>query len=143
MIEQRCLFCGGDPTEANHWARCDGRQGGLKEEFDTDTLVIAPSPHMEARETSALSAIDNLTRRATQNARLLLLIKAAGHTGISDIELHRATGFPRATICARRGWDMRALIEPAEGRYVDPLTKRSYCRWRIVELLREESQVQP
>jgi len=28
LIDQRCLFCGGDPTEPNHWDHCDGRQGG-------------------------------------------------------------------------------------------------------------------
>lgn len=26
-----CLFCGGNRSEANHLARCDGRQGGVEE----------------------------------------------------------------------------------------------------------------
>jgi hypothetical protein len=28
----RCRFCGGDPLEPNHEARCDGRQGGIEDE---------------------------------------------------------------------------------------------------------------
>lgn len=99
--------------------------------FDPQSLVVAPSAHPAARETSALAAVENVSRRATQCTRLLLLIRAAGSQGISDLEMHRATGFPRATICARRGWDMRSLLEPA-GRYTDPLTHRSYCRWRVI-----------
>lgn len=100
--------------------------------FDPSSMAIAPSGHREARETSALAAIENTTtsRRANQNTKLLLLIRAAGEQGISDLELHRTTGFPRATICARRGFDLKTLIEPA-GRHIDDFTKRSYTRWRL------------
>lgn len=101
-------------------------------QFDPTSMAIAPSKDRQARETSALAAIENTatSRRANQNTKLLLLIRAAGEQGISDIELHRATGFPRATICARRGWDLKSLIEPA-GRYTDDRTHRSYTRWRV------------
>lgn len=100
--------------------------------FDARAMAVAPSPHREARETSALAAIENAqtSRKAIQCARVLDLIRAAGEQGISDIELHRATGFSRASICARRGFDLRTLLEPA-GRYVDPTSKRSYTRWRL------------
>jgi hypothetical protein len=100
---------------------------------DQRTLAVAPSAHVEARETSALAALENaaLGRRANQNTRLLLLIRAAGEQGISDLELHRATGFPRASICARRGFDLKTLIEPAAGRYIDPLSHRSHTRWKL------------
>lgn len=98
--------------------------------FDPQSMAIAPSPHPQARETSALAANENLSRRASQTARLLSIIRNAGEDGISDIELQRATGFSRATICARRGWDLRTVLEPA-GRYTDSITKRSYCRWRV------------
>lgn len=100
--------------------------------FDPSSMAIAPSPHREAKETSALAAIENTatSRRGKQNARILSLLRAAGSIGMADIELHRATGFPRASICARRGFDLKSLIEPA-GRYVDPKTKRSHCRWRL------------
>lgn len=102
--------------------------------FDPSSMAIAPSPHVEARETSALAAIENTatTRRGKQNTAILLLIRAAGPVGISDLELHRATGIPRSSICARRGYDLRSLIEPA-GRYQDDKTKRSYTRWRLVQ----------
>lgn len=99
--------------------------------FDPKSSAVAPSPHLEARETSALAAFENaqLGRKATQNARVLTLLKAAGATGLSDLELHRATGYPRQTLCLRR-YDLRALLEPA-GRYQDEHTKRQYTRWRV------------
>ena len=102
--------------------------------FDPSSMAIAPSPHRDARETSALAAIENTatTRRGKQNTAILLLIRAAGEIGISDLELHRATGIPRSSICARRGYDLRTLIEQA-GRYLDDKTKRSYTRWRLVQ----------
>jgi hypothetical protein len=102
-------------------------------DFDPRSACIAPSKDQEARETSALAAIENTAtgRRAKQNATLLTLIRAAGEQGISDIELARATGFPRASICARRGWDLRSLIEPAAARYIDPVSKRGFTRWKL------------
>lgn len=110
------------------------QQGALDfvgpEIFDPQSMAIAPSPHPQARETSALAANENLSRRATQTARLLSIIKNAGDEGISDIELQRATGYGRPTICARRGWDLRTVLEPA-GRYTDSITKRSYTRWKV------------
>lgn len=93
-------------------------------------MAIAPSPHPQARETSAMAANENLSRRAIQNARILALLTEAGERGLSDLELHRMTGIPRASICARRGFDLRTLLEPC-GRYTDPTTKRSYTRWRV------------
>lgn len=103
--------------------------------FDPTAMAIAPSPHLEARETSALAAIENAqtNRKAIQNTRILSLIKAAGEQGISDIELNRATGIPRSSICARRGYDLRTLIGPAAKRYEDPHTKRTYTRWKLIE----------
>src|SRR3990167_9656844 len=85
-------------------------------EFDAHAVTIAPSSHPAARETSGLAAAENLPRKATQNARILALITAAGETGISDPELQRCTGYLRQSICARRG-DLQSLITAAEGRY--------------------------
>lgn len=101
--------------------------------FDPTAMAIAPSAHVEARETSALAAIENAqtSRKAIQNTRILSLIKAAGEQGISDIELNRATGIPRSSICARRGYDLRTLIEPAAKRYTDPKSHRSFTRWKL------------
>jgi hypothetical protein len=100
--------------------------------FDPSVMAVAPSEHRDAKETSALAAIENAqtSRKAVQNTRILSLIKAAGEQGISDIELQRATGYPRSSICARRGFDLKTLITAA-GRYRDENTKRSYCRWRL------------
>lgn len=102
-------------------------------QFDPKAMAVAPSEHLEARETSALAAIENATmhRKAIQNTRILDLIRAAGEQGISDIEIYRATGYPRSSICARRGYDLRTLIEPAAERYQDPTSKRTFTRWRI------------
>jgi len=84
------------------------------------TLVVAPSVHPQARETSALSAVLGAKDRASQNATLLRLITEAGAAGLSDHELHRMTGYARATICARRGFDLATLIEPGTRRAVSP-----------------------
>ena len=101
--------------------------------FDPRAMAIAPSKDVQARETSALAAIENAStsRRAKQNTSILSLLKAAGEGGISDIEIARATGFPRSSICARRGWDLRSLIEPAAKRYEDPVSKRTFTRWKL------------
>jgi len=110
--------------------------------FDPTVMAVAPSKDREARETSALAAIENTAtgRRAKQNATLLQLIRAAGELGISDIELARATGYPRSSICARRGWDLRTLIEPAAHRYQDPVSKRTYTRWKLAATRPDERQ---
>lgn len=104
--------------------------------FDASSLAIAPSVSPQARETSALAANANLSRRATQTARVLSIIRHAGEQGISDLELQRATGYSRQTICARRGWDLRSLIEPAAKRYEDPVSKRTFTRWRLKDVSR-------
>jgi len=98
-------------------------------EFDPHGLTIAPSVSPAARETSALAAVENLPRKATQCETVLRLITAAGETGISDLELQRASGMLRSSLCARRR-DLASLIEPAGTRYT--AHGRSYCRWRRV-----------
>lgn len=102
-------------------------------QFDPSAMAIAPSSHAEARETSALAAIENaqLGRKANQNARILSLLRAAGELGMSDPEIAKATGYPRATICARRGFDLKSLIEPAATRYTKPGSKTTYTRWKL------------
>lgn len=90
--------------------------------FDPQALIIAPSVYPQARETSALAAVANLERRATQNTRVLVVIRAAGEAGLSDPEIQRLTGFERSTICLRRH-DLRSLLEPAARRY------KHFGRW--------------
>lgn len=88
--------------------------------FEASALVVAPSPHLAARETSALAAVENLPQRATQSARILALITEAGSAGMSDAELARATGYTRASICARRGFDLARFLKPGTRRAQSP-----------------------
>lgn len=101
-------------------------------QFDPSAMAVAPSVHREARETSALAAIENAQtgRKAAQNTQILLLLRAAGSIGMSHFELKRATGFSRQTICARMGWDLKSLIEPA-GRYKDRESIKPVTRWKL------------
>lgn len=96
--------------------------------FESTSLVVAPSPHLAARETSALAAVENLPHRATQSARILALITEAGAAGMSDAELARVTGYCRSAICARRG-DLAPFLAVAARRDVSPFG-RSMCCWR-------------
>lgn len=111
-------------TQPNLFARLD-------QDFDPQSCTIAPSQFPQARETSALAAVENLPRRANQNTRILALITAAGETGISDLELQRCTGFLRSTICARRG-DLASFITAADSRYHPTDRTQTYTRWRRV-----------
>ncbi len=88
-------------------------------DFDAATLTVAPSAHLVARETSALAAAANVPARATQNARILELITAAGADGMSDAELAACTGYLRASICARRR-DLAPFITVGARRAVSP-----------------------
>lgn len=97
--------------------------------FDPKAVTIAPSRHVQARETSALAALVNLPKKGTQNEMILGLITAAGNRGLSDLELHTMTGIRRQSICARRR-DLGELIEPAADRHTDNNTGISYTRWR-------------
>ena len=96
---------------------------------EPSALVVAPSVHPQARETSAIAAVINAPDRATQSARILRLITEAGEVGMSDCEIERATGYSRATICARRGFDLRPFLVPASRRDVSPSGRPLTC-WR-------------
>lgn len=100
--------------------------------FDPQAMAVAPSVHQDARETSALAAIENAQtgRKARQNTAILDLLRAAGSLGMSHFELQRATGYSRQTICARMGFDLKPLLEIA-GRYLDKQSTRPVCRWRL------------
>lgn len=96
--------------------------GWLNFDADVSSLTIAPSPHPQARETSALAAVANLPKRASQNEAVLKVIRASGADGLSDPEIQRLTGLCRQTICLRRH-DLRSLLEPAARRY------KHFGRW--------------
>lgn len=96
--------------------------------FDPSALTVAPSEHVQARETSALAAVQVQPKRGRQNAELMVLLTAAGEVGLSDPEIQQRTGWLRSSICARRG-DCKSQLEPAPTRYVEH--GQSYCRWRV------------
>jgi hypothetical protein len=100
-------------AEANQQRWCLVTQLGM--DFDAATLIVAPSPSVHARQTSAWAALRNLPRRGTQCAVLLELIMAAGDAGMSDEELHQASGILRQSICARRR-DLRPFLTEAARR---------------------------
>jgi hypothetical protein len=57
MAEQRCLFCGGDASEPNHRAHCDGRQGGVEPpvvDFDGETYERARDHDRLRRQLTAV-----------------------------------------------------------------------------------------
>lgn len=87
---------------------------------DPGALVVAPSVHPHARETSALAAVMAAPDRGTQNATILRLVTESGDAGLSDHELHVMTGYSRATICARRGFDLVSLLQPGTRRALSP-----------------------
>lgn len=97
--------------------------------FDTKRLIVAPSKHAHAKETSALAAVGNHPHRVTQNQRLRELLKERGEFGgLSDPEIQKITGWERSTICARRA---DVGVVPTGERWKNPKTERSYTRWRL------------
>lgn len=91
-------------------------------------LTVAPSPFLEARETSALAAVATAPTKARKAAELLRLIDAAGRAGMSDPEIHAATRWPRSTICSIRN-SVRIFLWPADRRAVSEWGIECTC-WR-------------
>lgn len=104
--------------------------GWLNFDADPQTVVVAPSCFPQARETSAMAAIQVQPKRVTQNTQLLELLKTAGDRGLSDLEIQQVTGWLRQSICARRR-DCRSLMTKAETRQI--VGKFRYQRWKLKE----------
>lgn len=96
--------------------------------FDFDDLTVAPSIYPQARETSALAAIQIQPIRGERNLLLLQLLNEAGEIGLSDPEIVQLTGWCRAGTCARR-FDCRSRIGPAATRF--EANGRKYQRWKL------------
>lgn len=96
--------------------------------WDPNAFTVAPSGCPQARETSALAAVQNAPIRGSQNVQLMQLLEAAGEVGLSDLEIQQRTGWKRQTICVRR-FDLRSRLEPATTRHEQ--NGRSYTRWRV------------
>lgn len=107
----------------------------------TKALIVAPSKHAQARETSALAAAANHPRRVTQNQRLTELLKERGpFGGLSDPEIQKLTGWERSTICARRA---DVGVRPTGERWTNPNTTRTYTRWRLATAEERRADEQP
>lgn len=95
--------------------------------LSTKALIVAPSKHAAAKQTSALAAVANHPRRLTQNQRLTELLEQAGARGLADPIIERITGWSRQTICARRA-DVGVM--PCAERY-KRRNGMTYTRWRL------------
>jgi len=99
----RCRFCGGDPFEPNHEARCDGRQGGVEEDTPTD---VNPFHNVRVTDpdTSHEAALDyDEITRDTDRARAHRALIAAGDRGLTDYELADLIGRQQNSAGKRRG----------------------------------------
>ena len=103
-----CLFCGGDRSEPNHLARCDGRQGAIEAVLDVveafDPLIIAGAVD-DTWQTSAAAALSAEDRKDTQRAEVYAVIKAAGLDGCTDDELQAALSLDGNSERPRR-WEL-------------------------------------
>ena len=93
-----CLFCGGDPSESDHWQHCDGRQGQVE---------------AAAFEFEGPADDDSRTARLTAQLRAIrdLMLDGQWRT-LAEIE--QVTGFPQASISAQ----LRHLRKRRFGSYV-------------------------
>jgi hypothetical protein len=79
MTAQRCLFCGGDASEADHLRRCDGRQGAIEAVADAGPILGATIITWPREETRRLGMrYDSNTRARFTEGRDLGLIREVG-----------------------------------------------------------------
>ena len=130
MLEQRCLFCGGDPTEANHWRSCDGRQGGREDVFDPRDAFGQPNyhaPFAKGRETSEAAA-DSVTPTAgTLCEKILCEIRhRVNIPGMTCAEVEDFFQLRHQTASARL-WDLhtRGFIRDASNRRLTSSGRRA------------------
>lgn len=83
-----CLFCGGDASEPNHLAHCDGRQGWIEanQPDDITGMVHADDPH-----TSIDAAIVIASRRNELHGKVLAAFARYG--AMTDEELENLPEF--------------------------------------------------
>jgi hypothetical protein len=124
MLGARCLFCGGDASEPNHWWHCDGQQGRVEAAADLPLLASGLTP--ETHATSTAAAISVLESKDTQREHVHQAIAASGGAGRSDFEVQDLLGLDGNTERPRR-WELwkqgriRILRDP-EGNAVKRLT---------------------
>lgn len=94
-----CLFCGGDPTDPGHPARCDGRQGHV----DADGDDLAGMIHRGDPFTSVDAAAVVARGRTELHGRIVAAFRAFGP--MTDEALEQLDEFARygpSTIRKRR-----------------------------------------
>jgi DNA-binding transcriptional ArsR family regulator len=98
----RCLYCGGDLTERDHWRRCDGRQGALEADAD------APPKRALDRYRRILALYRETSREAWDSiseflpvvdGRIVAAIEA--RRGATCDEVEQVTGFAHQTVSAQ------------------------------------------
>jgi hypothetical protein len=135
----RCLFCGGDASEPDHWAHCDGRQGAIEEAADLPLLISGLTP--ETHATSAAAAVSVIDSKDTQRELVRQVIRGGGPSGHTDDEVQAITGLDGSSERPRR-WELwkqgriRVLCD-AEGRAVKRYTRtqRRAVVWVVEELV--------
>jgi hypothetical protein len=96
---QPCLFCGGDASEPNHLARCDGRQGAREASWSRPARFDG-ADYVPPRDDPRLSL---------QYWRIFVLMRDEGWRSLPEIA--QATGDPPASISAQ----LRHMRKPRFG----------------------------
>ena len=120
-----CLFCGEIANDPDHWAHCDGRQGGIEDAPTLPRLISGLSPDTWATSAGAAISIDE--SKETQRGRVFEAIHRAGRAGLTDDELQEALGLDGSSERPRR-WELQKLdrivmLRDREGRVVRRLTR--------------------
>jgi hypothetical protein len=90
MFVNRCLFCGGDASEPDHWRTCDGRQG-----------------HVEAEEPGPV--LDAVAARQARDAGIAQVEAHADETfQEAALAAVHQVAYQRATFCVDDVWATRA-----------------------------------
>jgi len=100
-----CLFCGGNASEPNHWARCDGRQGGREEPSPGFSVPGAGPDHDGDTYDPELDHV----RLNAQTLRVWSALRSGRSLTLRQIA--DETGDPEASVSAR----LRDLRKPKFG----------------------------
>jgi hypothetical protein len=133
MIVQRCPYCGGDASEPDHRAHCDGRQGMIE---DADLPLFAR--HGDPETSHAAMAAYDRERLRSGIAHAVALHRTRGPMADYEyLDVWRATWhepccdhlYRQARSAARD----RGLIRDSGLRRVNPTTKRQQIIWEACE----------
>jgi hypothetical protein len=84
----RCLFCGGDPSEPDHWQSCDGRQGQLEAGgYPVDAGWKEPTTSREAAAATDASTLRRAVRQCLAVSGAMTADECAGRLGLSILAI--------------------------------------------------------